>query len=124
MNSQDSQERYHRYLKSNSWQEKRQAVLEAAGYRCSRCDSRATEVHHETYERVYNELLSDLTALCSECHRIEHSKFGKGPRVCYGCETIQTDKRKYLIDWINNDFTPVCHACYFERTGLDFREDS
>lgn len=64
---------YSIYLESGAWQKKRKAVLKAAGYRC-RCGNRATEVHHETYERVFNERLSDLTAICRTCHEAEHSK--------------------------------------------------
>lgn len=64
---------YSIYLKSDAWQIKRKAVLKAAGYRC-RCGNRATQVHHETYERVFNERLSDLTAVCRACHQAEHSK--------------------------------------------------
>ena len=40
---------------------------------CRRCGKRATEVHHETYKRIYNEQLSDLTALCGNCHEAAHS---------------------------------------------------
>ena len=67
---------YSIYLDSETWQKKRKAVLKAAGYRC-RCGNRATEVHHETYARVFNERLSDLTALCRFCHETEHSKSSK-----------------------------------------------
>jgi len=64
---------YNIYLEFYAWQIKRKAVLKAAGYRC-RCGNRATQVHHETYERVLNERLSDLTAVCRTCHQAEHSK--------------------------------------------------
>ncbi len=64
---------YRTSLDSDAWQIKRKAVLKAAGYRC-RCGNHATEVHHETYERVFNERLSDLTAMCRVCHQAEHSK--------------------------------------------------
>ena len=65
-------ERYRRYLNSDAWKAKRAAVLKAAGGKCRRCGALATEVHHETYDRVFNERLSDLTALCRECHEKEH----------------------------------------------------
>lgn len=63
---------YHKYLKSDAWQAKRQAILKRAGYKCRQCGARATEVHHETYRRIYNERLSDLTALCRRCHQARH----------------------------------------------------
>ena len=70
----EARERYRRYLQSDTWKTKRKAVLRAAGFRCRQCGATATEVHHETYKRIYNERLSDLTALCSECHKALHSK--------------------------------------------------
>ena len=70
----EARERYRRYLESDAWKTKRKAVLHASGYRCRQCGAPATEVHHETYKRIYNERLSDLTALCSECHKAVHSK--------------------------------------------------
>jgi hypothetical protein len=37
--------------------------------------TRAIEVHHKTYVRVFNELVSDLLPVCSACHReIHHLK--------------------------------------------------
>ena len=69
----EARERYRRYLQSDAWKTKRKAVLQAAGFRCRRCRAPATEVHHETYKRIYNERLSDLTALCRECHKAAHS---------------------------------------------------
>ena len=69
----EARERYRRYLQSDAWKTKRKAVLQAAGFRCRRCSAPATEVHHETYKRIYNERLSDLTALCGDCHQAAHS---------------------------------------------------
>ena len=69
----EARERYRRYLQSDTWKTKRKAVLQAAGFRCRRCGAPATEVHHETYKRIYNEQLSDLTALCGDCHETAHS---------------------------------------------------
>ena len=68
-----ARERYRRYLQSDAWKTKRKAVLQAAGFRSRRCSAPATEVHHETYKRIYNERMSDLTALCSKCHKAAHS---------------------------------------------------
>ena len=69
----ESRQRYQTYFQSDVWKAKRKEVLKAAGYRCRRCGARATEVHHETYKRIYNERLSDLTALCENCHKAAHT---------------------------------------------------
>ncbi len=65
---------YQKYLKSEKWKQKRNTILKKAGYRCRRCGTRATEVHHENYKRIYNEKLSDLTALCRTCHQKAHTR--------------------------------------------------
>ena len=65
--------RYRRYLASDEWKAKRDTILKMAGYRCRSCGKRATQVHHETYRRqVFNEKLTDLTALCGSCHQRKH----------------------------------------------------
>ena len=65
---------YQVYLKSDEWKAKRRKILKMADYKCRRCGARATQVHHETYKRIYNEKLTDLTALCSDCHSKIHKK--------------------------------------------------
>ena len=76
----DARERYRRYLLSDAWKAKRKAVLRAAGFRCRRCGARATEVHHETYKRIYKERITDLTALCRACHEAAHAAAPGGHR--------------------------------------------
>lgn len=66
---------YSEYIRSDAWRHSpaRLSELQAAGYRCRLCNADGTQesplhVHHRTYERFGNELPSDLTALCKECH--------------------------------------------------------
>lgn len=64
---------YRAYLQSPEWREKRNRVMRRAGGRCEGCGERsATEVHHKTYDRVFDEMLFDLVAVCSPCHRKFH----------------------------------------------------
>jgi hypothetical protein len=66
-------EAYQSYLLTPQWRDKRRRVLERERYICQGCrERRAEEVHHLTYERVGRELLFDLVALCSLCHRAAH----------------------------------------------------
>jgi len=61
------------YLGTEFWRAKRNEAMARANYLCQRCRARcATEVHHLTYERVFNELASDLLPVCSPCHREIH----------------------------------------------------
>lgn len=66
-------QRYHRYLETPAWKAKRDRVMRRAGGTCEACGvARATEVHHLTYERVFEEPLFDLVAICGPCHRRIH----------------------------------------------------
>ncbi len=60
---------YHAYLASEDWQRMRKAVLRRAGYRCERCGAaKPLDVHHLSYERFGHEDMTDLRALCRDCH--------------------------------------------------------
>lgn len=62
-------ERYHRYLQTDEWRERRAVAIRKAGGRCQVCNgSDRLEVHHRTYERFGAELEDDLTVLCEDCH--------------------------------------------------------
>lgn len=71
----DRMRTYGNYLSSKHWKELRAEVLKRWDGLCENCGTRAAkEVHHKTYERLGRELLTDLTPLCSECHRAEHPR--------------------------------------------------
>jgi 5-methylcytosine-specific restriction endonuclease McrA len=63
---------YHWYLGTEFWQAKREEALARANFLCQICRKPATEVHHLTYERVFNEMACDLLPVCSACHRTIH----------------------------------------------------
>lgn len=66
-------QKYHSYLRSRKWRKKREKVLKRDRYRCTRCGyAKRLQVHHLTYDRIFNERLSDLTTLCARCHMREH----------------------------------------------------
>lgn len=65
----DWHERYEAYRRTASWQRRRQCVFTRARGTCEVCGvQNAVEVHHLTYERVGQEMLSDLVAVCRACH--------------------------------------------------------
>ena len=48
--------------------------MSQAGNQCELCPNRdSLQVHHKTYERYGQELLTDLVALCRECHARHHN---------------------------------------------------
>jgi len=63
---------YTRYLMSEEWAEKREKALKRDGYCCTSCGDAATDVHHLTYDRLYDEHIDDLTSLCRDCHSAIH----------------------------------------------------
>ena len=67
---------YSKYLKSHAWKTLRAKVIYRDGGRCKICGNahRSLDVHHITYERFGNELLSDLVTLCDAHHKIIHSR--------------------------------------------------
>ena len=61
---------YISYLHSAAWSVKRDQVLIRAQHRCEHCERENVplQVHHRHYRSLGKEKLSDLSALCSECH--------------------------------------------------------
>lgn len=67
--------KYYLYLGSDTWKQKRKLVFERDSTLCQICKTEtATEVHHLSYQNIYNEPLEDLIAICQVCHKKEHNK--------------------------------------------------
>ena len=64
---------YNSYLASPEWKQKRKTVLARANGICEAClQEKATQVHHLTYDHLFDELLWELVAVCDGCHRKAH----------------------------------------------------
>ena len=71
---------YEDYLNSTVWKNKRRAVMDRCKKICERCGKfRVDEVHHLTYERIFNEMLEDLQDLCEPCLKFLHGASGIYP---------------------------------------------
>lgn len=67
--------KYTLYLNSDDWKNKRSLVLKRDNNICQAClTNAANQVHHLTYERVFNEPLFDLVSICNTCHDKIHNK--------------------------------------------------
>lgn len=76
----DRAREYQAYLSSLEWKGRRSKVLARAQGMCEGCgDRKATEVHHLTYEHVFDEFLFELVALCRPCHERLHADPAEGP---------------------------------------------
>lgn len=64
---------YDSYLATSHWKVKRERAVTRDGYRCRVCNSPdRLNVHHRTYERIGEEVDSDLITLCQPCHQLFH----------------------------------------------------
>ena len=64
---------YKQYLKSPEWARLKRIARAIAVNKCQVCNSsQSLEVHHRTYARIGNELVSDLIVLCGACHALFH----------------------------------------------------
>ena len=62
------------YLNSEEWENKRDLIMNFYHYKCQKCNSLATDVHHKTYKNIFKEKFEDLIPLCRSCHKKEHEK--------------------------------------------------
>lgn len=99
---------YHDYIKSPEWKYKAQQIREEYGNRCQLCHAsgytRQLHVHHNTYERLGNELKDDLILLCAKCHELYHKHSDEtGARDRLSREDFLTVLRFNGITWANKD---------------------
>ena len=67
--------KYDEYLQTPIWKQKAAIVKERDKHLCQMClIEKAVDVHHITYERIFNELTSDLISVCRSCHSKIHNK--------------------------------------------------
>jgi hypothetical protein len=68
---------YSYYLKTYHWLLLRHKTLKNADFKCQVCSSILDlQVHHNTYDRIWNEKISDLVVLCSKHHELIHNAGG------------------------------------------------
>lgn len=100
------QKEYDAYLSSKKWAQKRQKVIERSGGLCEGCRERVAEdVHHISYDHIYDEFLFELVALCRQCHDRIHGKLSEAesnrePPCCgcrWSCDCITCDKFQVSI---------------------------
>lgn len=78
---------YHKYIRSQEWQNKRKQFYSSSMYKCNTPNNKGTQwsciccgitnvpldLHHKTYKRLGNERINiDLVTVCRECHSEIH----------------------------------------------------
>lgn len=68
--------RYVQHLSSEKWKRLRVRIFNRCKGICEGCGiNKATQVHHLTYDRMGDEMLFDLAAMCAPCHKKVHGLF-------------------------------------------------
>jgi hypothetical protein len=92
---------YQKYLASREWALLKGQVRKRSHGRCERCLCFEYEqTHHLTYERIGEEKLEDLLAVCEPCHEYISGKSNNDPSVVflYALLKINTKvKRSYSV---------------------------
>ena len=82
------------YFKTPQWNTIRKQVLKRDNYKCVLCSNRIPyailDVHHITYDKLFNEPLDHLITLCQKCHTKIHEDLG------YPSKDIQILKKQYF----------------------------
>ncbi len=74
--------KYQAYLDGPIWETIRLIILDRDDFTCQKCKkTRATQVHHRTYDRIYNEHPDDLISVCGSCHREIHGLDRNGRKM-------------------------------------------
>jgi hypothetical protein len=70
------------YIDSPIWSARRSRYYREHAYRCRKCSATTgLNLHHETYQRLGEELDSDLMPLCEKkCHPRTHEKWTRAAR--------------------------------------------
>lgn len=71
---------YYYYLKTQHWLKIRYDALELADFKCQLCgeQNKDLEVHHNTYDNLWNEKQSDVIVLCHPHHQMITNDLGQG----------------------------------------------
>jgi hypothetical protein len=64
---------YRAYLSTEHWINKRLSVLKERGCKCEKCGEYGNEIHHLSYEHLWDEPLNELQVLCRDCHEATHA---------------------------------------------------
>lgn len=96
--------KYTEYISSEEWIQLKVDLLQQRGCKCERCEKvfkRASklQLHHLTYDRLFNEKPSDLQLVCRNCHMVLHGLakdfVKKGQRI----KNIKAKEPKWLREY-------------------------
>lgn len=98
MNKKEGSMSYDKYLQSESWKKTKERYRNSKRKQhcwCCNDKSKPVDLHHKNYKRLGRERLSDLVALCRECHYEVHEvarENGNSNGQCY--KALKTIKKR------------------------------
>lgn len=133
---------YDKYLRSHAWRSRRDAVMLRSGGICefmigedyynlggdkyapipTRCTARAVDCHHLTYDRIFNERLEDLRAVCGFHHTVIHVSL-KSCELCgndvfdgiddaaWYVKNFETYNECISQEWLYANIPTLCSCC-------------
>jgi hypothetical protein len=105
---------YKIYIRSLDWQKKREKAFEILGRKCAICEKESNlEVHHKSYENLYEERINDVVILCIVCHPTED--FDRA--VAKGYETWLSNKYGERADMYDDD---ISHEKFLDYIYRDY----
>lgn len=105
------------YLKSPHWIEFAKVIRGFWGHTCCLCYKEAYDVHHRTYERLGEELITDVVLLCRMCHEKHHDKTAVPDDArlhredCFNCSSIGRLN--------SSDGRLLCFECHARTKTID-----
>jgi 5-methylcytosine-specific restriction endonuclease McrA len=107
------------YYKSEEWEKIRIFALHRTQNRCQRCGAEKNlEVHHLTYDNLYNEKPQDLEVLCKKCHYRADRERESDNRYNNALDTYMS--KKYGEDWDYFDGCEEEFDAWLERQQDDY----
>lgn len=108
------------YYKSEEWESVRIFAIHRAGKRCQKCGaSGILQVHHLTYDNLYNEKPQDLEVLCKKCHKKADRE--REEESCYDSAFETYMVKKYGEDFEHFDGCEEEFEAWVERKqGLEW----
>lgn len=100
---------YNSYLLSEAWNEKRTMRLKLSGWKCEACGAKQLlQVHHLTYERIFQEPMEDLMVLCRIHHEAAEEMKKKGAIKSTGCVArLRTDTLRLVAPLERYSHLPI-----------------
>lgn len=116
---------YKAYLRSSQWKEKRQLILDRDQC-CSTCGSiDGLQVHHRTYDTLFNEPLEDLITLCQRCHFKDDDQHGEHPEYGeYEVDVMKGCKFTKLYQTKDPNFSKDSYYKYWFKICCSLNKDT